>query len=132
MRVLDVGAGQAHKLISTYQEIDIIQCDKNPSDGVVEQDMEHLSYPNDYFDVVTCINALDHTKDAEKALQEIMRVARGCVYINCAIDQKTRHGKNHHWDAKADGRFVGKHDFDLKDYGFDIEFEDGRMMAWYR
>jgi hypothetical protein len=127
MRVLDIGSGPTPKLISNYLEIEVVPFDKqiNPS-----HDMEHLPYPDDWFDVVICINALDHTKDAEQALREFVRVARGTVYINCALDQKTRHRKKHYWDAKEDGTFTnGTDSFDLKDYGFEIQCIDGRMIA---
>ncbi len=133
MKILDVGCGSAHSFATSYPEIDITRCDINPSEGVEVQDMEKMAYPDSSFDVVTCINALDHTKDAEAALNEILRVAKGYVYINCAIDQMTRHRKKHYWDAKPDGRFVNpESEFDLRDYGFDIEFEDGRMIAEVR
>lgn len=130
MRILDVGSGKSPKLASSYVEIEIINCDLQEAPGVEIQDMERLTYPDKSFDVVTCINALDHTKDARSALREIIRVCRGLIYINCAIDQRTRHHKKHYWDAKENGMFVSPTEiFDLKAYGFDIEFEDGRMIA---
>src|SRR3990167_7558181 len=130
MKILDVGSAQTPKLVSSYSEIDVVSCDLTPSDSVEQQDMEKLTYPDDSFDIVLCINALDHTINAETALKELLRVANGLVYINCALDQMTRHRMKHYWDAKEDGRFVNKTgSFDLKDYGFSIEFENGRMMA---
>ena len=129
MRILDVGSGPVQKLISDYLEIEVIPFDKqiNPSD-----DMESLPYPDKSFDLVICINALDHTKDAKQAVREMLRVG-GMVYINCAIDQKTRHRKKHYWDAKPNGVFTnGEVSFDLEDYGFEIDFDDGRMIACYR
>lgn len=127
MKILDVGSGVTPKLISDYTEIDIYYCDKQLSPP---QDMENLNYTNNFFDLVICVNALDHTINAEQALREMLRVSRRNVYINCAIDQRTRHRKKHYWDAKPDGRFVNSDgEFDLKDYGFKIEFEDGRMIA---
>ena len=129
MKILDVGSGPSPRLVSAYSEIEIVSCDINSNDTVVFQDMEQLSYDDKSFDLVVCVNALDHTIDALSALKELIRVGH-CVYINCAIDQRTRHRKKHYWDAKADGRFVNPTgEFDLKDYGFGIEFENGRMIA---
>jgi hypothetical protein len=130
LRILDVGSGQIPKLISNYAEITVTSCDEWPSTAVALQDMEKLTYPDKSFNVVLCINALDHTQDALTALKEMIRVSRGLIYINCALDQMTRHHKKHYWDAKEDGRFVNPTgSFDLKDYGFQIEFENGRMIA---
>ena len=132
MRILDLGSGEHPKLISNYLEIDVIACDSKPSPGVELEDMEKLSYADNSFDIVLCINALDHTKDAISAVKEMQRVGIS-IYINCALDQMTRHGMKHYWDAKEDGRLVNKtEEFDLKDFGFEIEFDDGRMIAWYR
>ena len=127
MQILDVGSGVDNKLTSNYSEIEITNAYIRLSPP---EDMERLSYPDKSFDIVLCINALDHTINAEQALRELLRVASGYVYINCAIDQLTRHRKKHYWDAKPDGRFVNlSGEFDLKDYGFKINFEDGRIIA---
>lgn len=75
------------------------------------QDMENLTYPDEFFDVVHCVNALDHTKDARKALSEMKRVCKkgGYIYLRHAHNQKSAHGGNgHYWDARVDGFFNGK------------------------
>lgn len=132
MRILDLGCGQVPKLISNYLEIEVVNCDSRPAPGVDVQDMEKLTYPDNSFDAVICINALDHTKNVKAVLAEIERVIKpeGWVYINCALDQLTRHGKKHYWDVKADGRFVNPFaELDIKDFGFIVESSDGRMEA---
>lgn len=127
MRVLDLGSGVDSKLISDYTEIEITHADIRLDPPV---DMENLPYEDSSFDIVICINALDHTQNAPKAVMEMLRVSKGLVYINCAIDQKTRHRKKHFWDAKPDGRLANDvYEFNLKDHGFKIEFDDGRMIA---
>lgn len=91
------------------------------------ENMEKLSYPDESFDVVHCLNALDHTRNAEQALKELIRVCKkgGWVYIDCALIQHTNRGHNHHWDALEAGGFENENGyFDLKDYGFDITFID--------
>lgn len=132
MRILDVGSGPVPKLTSLYTEIEVVRCDIRELLGVELQDMEKLTYPDKSFDLVVCINALDHTKDAEAAVNEMLRVATGLgnIYINCALDQRTRHRKKHYWDAKPDGMFwsPASH-FDLTHYGFHVRCIGGRMIA---
>lgn len=75
------------------------------------QDMESLTYPDEFFDVVHCANALDHTKDAQKALDEMKRVCKkgGYIYLRHLHNQKkVNGGRGHFWDAKKNGFFNGK------------------------
>ncbi len=90
------------------------------------QDMERLTYPDNFFDIVHSANALDHTRGALAAVKEMLRVCRpgGWIYIDCNLDQLDTGGK-HYWNAKADGVFDSRTDkFDLKDFGFKIKFID--------
>lgn len=113
----------------------------NPLILVEYQDMEKLDYPDNHFDIVHCVNALDHTRNAYDAVKEMIRVCMpgGWVYIDCCLDQLDT-GHKHYWNAKADGMFFGKYHgaFDLKDFGFDIKFIDlggesryNRIIATY-
>lgn len=126
--VADVGCGPyALKECEfvTGAKVTFYSMDKRNFQGVEYQDMEALTYPDNYFDIVQCINALDHTKDARKAIGELIRVSKGWVYIDCHLDQLTTSGGWHYWDAKEDGSFVNKTDsFDLKEYGFNIQYFD--------
>ena len=74
--------------------------DRKPFDGVTVGDMETLAYEDNEFDGVMCLNALDHTKDAEKALKEMIRTAFEWVYIKCNLIQKTTSGRGLHVHAK--------------------------------
>lgn len=70
------------------------------------QDMENLTYPDGFFDVVHGANALDHTKDAKKALSEMKRVCKkgGYIYLRHLHRQKTvNRGNGHYWDAGKAG-----------------------------
>ena len=125
MRVLDVGSGPKSKLTSAYLEIEVVRCDKHLYPGVELQDMEKLTYPDDSFDVVVCINALDHTKNPRMAITEMIRVSRGLVYIDCALMQLSQSGGWHYWDVQEDGTFTSKSDeFNIKDFGFEVELVD--------
>jgi ubiquinone/menaquinone biosynthesis C-methylase UbiE len=70
------------------------------------QDMENLTYPDNSFDLVHCVNALDHTPNIEKALSEMRRICKpnGFIYLRHAHNQKSaHHGNGHYWDAKVTG-----------------------------
>ncbi len=137
--ILDVGSGPYPITGQTVEgvEVKLVHCDqqdfqyfwdkyKVTSTYKIEQEnMEQLSYPNASFDIVHCINAFDHTRNAETALKEFIRVCKpgGWVYIDCHLIQHTNRGHNHHWDALEDGSFENeKGKFDLKNYGFEIEY----------
>lgn len=70
------------------------------------QDMENLTYEDESFDVVHCVNALDHTPDAQAALAQMKRICKvgGYIYLRHAHDQLSAHrGRGHFWDVKAGG-----------------------------
>jgi len=69
------------------------------------QDMESLTYPDEMFDVVHCVNALDHTKDVKKALNEMKRVCKkgGLIYLRHAPNQKNFLRGDHHWNVSEEG-----------------------------
>ena len=66
------------------------------------QDMEHLTYPDETFDIVHCVNALDHVESPWNAIKEMYRVCKkgGYIYLrhhfNTARHQKER--GLHHWN----------------------------------
>lgn len=91
------------------------------------QNMEKLTYEDNFFDIVHCVNALDHTRGALNAVKEMIRVCKsgGWVYIDCALIQHTNRGHRHFWDALEDGKFINEYaEFSLKDFGFEIQFID--------
>ena len=98
---------------------------------VERQDMEKLTYPDEFFDIVYCHNALDHTRHAKEAVKEMIRVCKtdGWVVIICSLNQLDT-GYTHYWNAKQDGIFDNyKEKFDLKEFGFKIQFKDELLTA---
>ncbi len=148
IKIVDIGSGPFPKTGQTLEgvKIEAHYCDRRdftefwkkektiPLFPIEYQDMEHLTYSDDSFDIVHCFNALDHTVDAESAVKEMIRILKpsGWIYIYCALDQLTVSGKGHYWDAKEDGTFVNeKSKFNLKDYGFKIEYTDNHGERRY-
>ena len=140
VKIADIGSGP-YSIIGSYLpgiKVDIYHSDRQdfnpfwkkrqltPVISVEYQDMEKLTYSDNFFDIVHCFNALDHTKNAKEAVKEMIRVCKadGWIYINCALDQLST-GYRHYWNAKEDGTFTNNIDtFDLKDFGFQIQFID--------
>lgn len=97
------------------------------------QDFEHLTYPDEFFDIVHCVNALDHTGDPRQALEEIYRVCKpgGWIYLRHAPDQMKRYGGMHRWDAKIiNGKcvFQGKTEIVIVE-GAKVHLEDDLIIA---
>lgn len=147
VKILDVGSG-AYSIIGHYLDeikVDITHCDNQDFSGfwkkyeatplipIEYQDMEKLTYPDESFDIVHSANALDHTRDALAAVKELIRVCKtgGWVYIDCHLDQLNT-GHKHYWNAKGDGTFEnGTDKFDLKEFGFGIQFIDNGGESRY-
>ena len=73
-----------------------------PKFPVEKQIMEHLTYEDNFFDIVHCVNALDHVENPYRAIEEMYRVCKpgGWIYMrhyyNTASKQKYR--GMHHWN----------------------------------
>jgi ubiquinone/menaquinone biosynthesis C-methylase UbiE len=148
VRIADVGSGPFSR---TGQLLDGVVVHVHPMDQsdfmyfwdrygvkplfpIEVQDMEQLTYPDNHFDIVHCVNALDHTGDAKAAVKELIRICKpgGWVYVNCALIQRTTRGHNHFWDAEEDGSFISKYDkFNLRDFGFKVELTDNKGQRAY-
>ena len=141
VKILDVGSGAFPTIGQDLPgvEVEAYYCDEQdftdfykkykvvPLFHIEYQDMEHLTYTDNSFDIVHCANALDHTRDALAAVKEMIRVCKpgGWIYIDCHLDQRET-GHKHYWSAKQDGTLRnGEIEFSLKDeFGFEIEFID--------
>lgn len=69
---------------------------------IEKQDMENLSYPDNFFDIVHCVNALDHTSNPLKAIKEMYRVVKpGCfIYLRHFVNvgEHERYSGLHMWN----------------------------------
>ena len=94
-RVLEVGCGEGRQLTaigSRFPDADLIGLDlpdvelMEAWDGVesamVQGSALTLPFATDQFDLVLCIEVLEHLPDPEQALREIARVASGAVVLS--------------------------------------------------
>jgi ubiquinone/menaquinone biosynthesis C-methylase UbiE len=67
-----------------------------------KQDMENLTYPDNFFDIVYCCNALDHCTNPLKAIKEMFRVAKpgGWIYLKHVINvgEHEKYAGLHMWN----------------------------------
>lgn len=147
VKIADIGSGP-YSTIGHYLDgvkVDIYHSDNQdftkfwkkynatPLVHIEHQDMEKLTYPDDFFDIVHCVNALDHTRNAPSAIMEMIRVCKpgGYVYIDCHLDQLST-GHKHKWNMKENGCLNDGHNsFCLKPLGFDIKFIDNGGESRY-
>lgn len=69
------------------------------------EDMEQLTYSDNFFDIVHCVNALDHTLNSRRALKEIVRVCKpgGWIYLRHMPNQRQQLRGMHAWDINEVG-----------------------------
>ncbi len=92
---------------------------------VTKQDMEALTYPDNSFDIVHCVNALDHCENPRAAIREMIRVCKpgGWVYLRHVPNEgeRQRYAGFHQWNIErqdSDAKFWNKDDwFFLTDIG---------------
>lgn len=74
---------------------------------VVKENMENLSYQDNFFDIVNCCNALDHTSDPIKAIKEMYRVCKPGGYICLRhfvnVGEHEQYSGLHMWNLNLEG-----------------------------
>lgn len=133
--ILDVGAGPILTTGDTLEGVDvqITACDNLADEyreiygdllfPIEQESMEALSYPDNSFDIVHCVNALDHTKHPQKAIKELQRVAKKFVYLrhNENEGEEQKYSGLHRWNIEMAGDDVRfwrpDREFYLSDYG---------------
>jgi len=93
-------------LADEYAKI-LTEADILPLVPVEKQDMEHLTYSENFFDIVHCTNALDHCTDPEKAILEMYRVCKpgGWIYLRhyAHVGKHQNYCGLHAWNIDAFG-----------------------------
>jgi SAM-dependent methyltransferase len=87
---------------------------------VLEASIESLPFPDKSFDVVTCVDVIEHVlePDIEKGLKELERVAKSVLLVAASDFEDWRNGINLHptarpypdWEALFKSVFTGKVD----------------------
>jgi SAM-dependent methyltransferase len=74
---------------------------------VLKEDMENLSYADEFFDIVHCCNALDHTQNPLKAISEMYRVCKpnGWIYLQHFpnVGEHEKYSGLHIWNLNITG-----------------------------
>lgn len=113
--IADLGSGPVSTTGSTYKDVEVFlyPSDKKKYDWHVfipieQKDMEEMDYFDEVFDIVHCVNAIDHTRNPYKAVKEMKRICKkgGWVYLRHASSQKTLFG-GHHYQNIEDLTFEG-------------------------
>jgi ubiquinone/menaquinone biosynthesis C-methylase UbiE len=73
MYASDILADEFNKMLKDAKITPVIPIEK--------QDNEKLTYADNFFDIVHCVNTLDHVVNPNKALQEMLRVCKPGGYI---------------------------------------------------
>lgn len=143
VRIAELGAGPVNTIGNEWPETEVEVCASDiiqpeyrklweehgavPLIPVEYQDMERLTYPDSMFDIIHCVNALDHTPNPRAALLEFRRVCKpsGWIYLRHAPDQMRRFGGMHAWNIRMEGGkcvFEGKREtFTLEDFASRME-----------
>ena len=118
VRIANLGAGAVNMIGDTRKDIEVTvvasdllakeyQALWEETQGsfptfVEYQDMADLNYSDNWFDIVYCTNALDHSKDPHKALKEMVRICKpgGWIYLQHQAHEGRRLGYNgmHEWN----------------------------------
>lgn len=98
-RILDVGFGLGYGMTIlsikakeiygvdvdpiVYEYCNNMLVGKNPKiKKLAVYDGYNLDYPDNYFDIITCVDVLEHVEDYHRFLDELLRVSKRGVYIN--------------------------------------------------
>ena len=164
-RILDAGCGNGRHVVFFAQQgfqvygLDISKGAVNVARAWLNQqklkamvqvaDIEKLPFPNEYFDVVICVETLDHMlfSKARKAIREIKRVLRAdgyaCISLRSTESSEFGHGKKIAANTflLQEGYEKGhtQHFFDFKEVRellqefrvFDIELYEQKFPALY-
>lgn len=86
MTILSIGSAEVYgvdvdKNVYKYCQENLVN--KNPKLKELSlYDGYNLKYPDNYFDIVTCMDVIEHVENYDKLLQEMLRVSKKGVFLN--------------------------------------------------
>lgn len=104
----DVLANEYNQILRRKQKLwgEHLENGYKPLFPVVYQDMESLTYKDNTFDIVHCVNALDHCANPHKAIKEMYRVCKigGWIYLRHFPNNAVKQGYVglHQWNINYD------------------------------
>lgn len=120
-RILDVGFGMGFGLIilaikaGVVNGIDIdtialdycknVIVDRIPKLNYLNTyDGYNIDFPDNYFDIVTCVDVIEHVEDYERLIREMLRVSKKGIFINTPNRRPEYTGKDgkplNHWHLR--------------------------------
>jgi SAM-dependent methyltransferase len=124
--VLDAGCGEGEMLRRHVIPVGVrtVLLDRNPDTAArVLGSVDSLPFASHSFDVVTCLEVLEHLKDPARAVRELARVGRRAVVVSVPYEPWFRVGNvlrgkhlsglgNHpehvqHWNLRSFEKFLG-------------------------
>ncbi len=91
IKVLHFAPEQSIKdLFVSYPNIEYVSTDLNRDDVTFKEDITHLSFREDSFDIIFCSHVLEHIDDDRKAMSELYRVLKlgGFAILQVPIYEK--------------------------------------------
>jgi len=81
---------QLRSLLLAHENVDYLSIDIDPARAMRAEDIAHLSFDDESFDVIICIHVLEHVLDDRSAINELFRVLAkdGFALIDVPIDRK--------------------------------------------
>lgn len=122
VKIAEIGCGMFCTIGSTWKNVKV---EVFPSDALADefntilkdsgvtplfpvdkQNMESFTYPDNFFDIVHCVNALDHTVNPVKALSEMYRILKpgGWIYLRHFVNvgESENYVGLHLWNINLD------------------------------
>jgi len=99
---VEVNIHPSDELADEYMEV-LKGQDIEPVFPIEKQNMEALTYSDESFDIVHCVNALDHCENPDKAIKEMYRICKpgGWIYLR------------HFFNVGKLQKYTGEHDWNI-------------------
>lgn len=87
LKILDVGGYQGKLEIFTDFPVQVLDIFDVKEKNYIKGNAKNINFPDNYFDVVTSIETLEHIegKDRKKVLEELVRVSKDLVIVSCPV-----------------------------------------------